>query len=79
MCQINSVNLKCGTRRRKFRRIANKAQHNLVLAEIELEVKPQKPTGEMLYLVKSELFVTKVDREQDITKLDRQSTMKKNN
>ena len=45
MCQINSVNLKCGSRRRKFRRIAKKSNHNLVLAEFELEVKAQSPTG----------------------------------
>ncbi|CAH1786874.1 unnamed protein product [Owenia fusiformis] len=44
LCQVNFVNLQCGSRRRKFRQLTNDSKA-LITAEFEIEMSPQSPTS----------------------------------
>jgi hypothetical protein len=47
MCSVTFVDLKCDTRKRKFRHLAGGNTQTLMSAEFEMKVKPASPTGKI--------------------------------
>lgn len=45
ICSVTFVDLKCDTRKRKFRHLAGSNSQTLMSAEFEMNVKPATPTG----------------------------------